>query len=210
MLSRERFVAIASARERPWRAVCEGGSSRPGDASTTPPAPSGMPTSIAAPRSSHAAQAWSRGTTPTAGTPAPARRPGSAAGRPPGRWPSRSAGRGPSPAPSSRSSPARPAPARSASAARCSRHAAIDGSSSVVAQPRARPRRLLLADHPQHLQDRRLLQPLAVQRRRAGQQLVEQHAQAVDVASGCRCRAGSAPPARGSCTPACRRPPRTR
>ena len=51
------------------------------------------------------------------------------------------------------------------------------------AQPRARLRRLLLADDPPHLVVRRLAQPLLVERRRAGQQLVQQHAQAVDVAA---------------------------
>ena len=35
----------------------------------------------------------------------------------------------------------------------------------------------------EHLVERRLAQPLPLQRRRAGQQLVEQHAQRVDVAA---------------------------
>ena len=47
-------------------------------------------------------------TTPTAGTPPPAGRSGSASRRRRSRWPSRSAGGGPSPAPSSRPSRARP------------------------------------------------------------------------------------------------------
>ena len=52
-----------------------------------------------------------------------------------------------------------------------------------VAQPRARPRRLLLADPPQDLREGRLEQPDPAQRRRAGQELVEQHTQGVDIAA---------------------------
>ena len=89
---------------------------------------------------------------PTAGTPAPARRPGSAARPRRSRWPSRSGGCGPSPAPSSRSSPARRAPASSAWPAPCAAGPRSTASASLrVAQPRARLRRLLLADDPPHL-----------------------------------------------------------
>jgi hypothetical protein len=49
------------------------------------------------------------------------------------------------------------------------------------AQPRARPRRLLLADDTQNLQQGILPQPLAVNRRRAGQQLIEQHTKGIHV-----------------------------
>ena len=52
------------------------------------------------------------------------------------------------------------------------------------AQLRARFRRLLLADHPQHFQHAGLGQRLAGKRRAAGQQLVQEHAQRVDVAAG--------------------------
>ena len=52
------------------------------------------------------------------------------------------------------------------------------------AQPRAGPRRLLLADDPPDLVESRLLEGLLVERRGAGQQLVEEHAQGVDVAAG--------------------------
>ena len=52
------------------------------------------------------------------------------------------------------------------------------------AEPRAGLRRLLLADDPPHLVERRLAERLAVERRAAGQQLVEQDAQGVDVAAG--------------------------
>ncbi len=50
------------------------------------------------------------------------------------------------------------------------------------AQLRARFRRLLLADHPEHLQHAGLGQLHAPERRAAGQQLVQQHPQRVDVA----------------------------
>ena len=115
---------------------------------------------------------------PTAGRPPPARPPGSA-GRPrPARWPSRTAGCGPSPAPSSRSSRARRGPACvSFAGSICRRARRGVGSASRRAQPGARPRRLLLPDQPAHLVPRRLLEPLPLQRRRAGQQLVEDHAQ---------------------------------
>ena len=58
------------------------------------------------------------------------------------------------------------------------------GNWSVVTQPRARLRRLLLANDPQHFVKRRLLQPFSLEGRRAGQQLIEQHAQRIDVAAG--------------------------
>ena len=61
------------------------------------------------------------GTTPTAGTPPPAGRSGAASRRPRSRWPSRTAACGPSPAPSSRSSRARPARHGSAAAGRTCR-----------------------------------------------------------------------------------------
>ena len=96
-------------------------------------------------------------TTPTAGTPPPARRSGTAARRPRSRWPSRSAGCGPSPAPSSRSSPARRAPS-GRSLPRVGPRAwptRVDERRAQRAQPRARPRRLLLADDPPHLVERR-------------------------------------------------------
>ena len=52
---------------------------------------------------------------------------------------------------------------------------------SVELNRSARPRRFLLADHPPDLVPRRLLEPLSFERRRAGQELVEQHAQRIDV-----------------------------
>src|SRR5262249_56161644 len=52
-----------------------------------------------------------------------------------------------------------------------------------LAQPGAGPGRLLLADPPQGLLQRRVPQLLRRQRRRAGEQLVEEHAQRVDVAA---------------------------
>ncbi len=52
------------------------------------------------------------------------------------------------------------------------------------AHPRARLGRLLLADDPQQLVVGRLVDPLLVERRRARQQLVQEHAQRVDVAAG--------------------------
>ena len=45
----------------------------------------------------------------------------------------------------------------------------------------ARFRRVDLADHPQHLQDRTPLELPGIQRRRPGQQLVEDHSQRIDV-----------------------------
>ena len=51
------------------------------------------------------------------------------------------------------------------------------------AQPRRGPHRLLLPDGPAHLVQARCQQLLRVERRLAGQQFVEQHAQAVDVAA---------------------------
>ena len=53
-----------------------------------------------------------------------------------------------------------------------------------VAQPRARPGRLLLPDQAEDLGERGLLDPLAAQRRAAREQLVQEHAQRVDVAAG--------------------------
>ena len=78
------------------------------------------------------------------------------------------------------------------------------GSASDVLIRLRRRRRLVLADHPQHLVERRLPDRLAVDRRRAGQQLVEDHAQRVDVAPGVDVQRVEARPARGSCTAACR------
>ena len=49
---------------------------------------------------------------------------------------------------------------------------------------RARPGRVDFSDHPQHLQERPALELLGIERRRAGQQLVEDHAQGVDVGTG--------------------------
>ncbi len=57
------------------------------------------------------------------------------------------------------------------------------GALSQRAEPRARAGWLLLADDPAHLVVAHLPQPLPVERRGAGQQLVEQHAQGVDVAA---------------------------
>ena len=57
-------------------------------------------------------------------------------------------------------------------------------SPSDVRQPRARLGRLLLADDPQDLvSSAASLKRSSVERRRAGQQLVEQHAQRIDVAA---------------------------
>ena len=137
------------------------------------------------------------GNAPTAGTPAPPRRPGNAARPSRSRWPSRSAGRGPSPAPSSRSSPARRCTRPLSFFGSSPRLAAMLGNCSRRAQPRARPRRLLLANHPQHLQQRRLHRPAcapAASCRSAART-------AARPASRCRCacrrRAGSPPPAPG-------------
>ena len=100
----------------------------------------------------------------------------------PGRWPSRSGGRGPSPAPSSRSSRGRPGPAwpagpapvaaagreaRQRLASSLSRRLGRGGSSS----------RMIRSISSQAAS----LEPLRLQRRRAGQQLVEEHAEGVDV-----------------------------
>ena len=49
------------------------------------------------------------------------------------------------------------------------------------AQLRARPRRIDLPHHPQHLQDRPPLELLGVDRRRTGEQLVEHHAEGIDI-----------------------------
>ena len=48
----------------------------------------------------------------------------------------------------------------------------------------ARPGRVDLPHHPQHLQERPPLELLRIDRRRAGQQLVEDHAERVDVGPG--------------------------
>ncbi len=52
------------------------------------------------------------------------------------------------------------------------------------ADPAAGRRRLDLADHPQHLVQRRAAERLAGDRRAAGEQLVEDHAEGVDVGAG--------------------------
>jgi len=49
-------------------------------------------------------------------------------------------------------------------------------------EPHAGPRRLLLLDQPHQLAQRSLAQPLPLQRRRAGQQLIKQHPERVNVA----------------------------
>ena len=101
---------------------------------------------------------------------------------------------------------------RSASAARSCRQAAIRSAvPRSSTEPHARPRRLLLADDPQHfVRIAPCCSRLAIERSRAGQKLVEEHAQAVDVAASVDVEPDSAPPARGSCTAAYRRPRRTR
>lgn len=53
--------------------------------------------------------------------------------------------------------------------------------SAGLAEPGARRGWIFLANQPQNLQQCRLLQPLPRQRRAAGHQFIEQHAQAVDV-----------------------------
>ena len=52
------------------------------------------------------------------------------------------------------------------------------------ADHRAGPPWFLLANDPSHLVEGRLLQPLFLKRRRAGQQLVQQDAQRIDIAAG--------------------------
>ena len=146
---------------------------------------------------------------PTAGTPAPARRPGSAAGRPRGRWPSRSAGCGPSPAPSSRSSPARLAPDRSASAARRAgtpRSMEVLRSSRAACSAVATPPRGSLAGPQETPPPSAACAPAGSSRSRARTAARP----GCRCRCGCRCRAGSARPVLGSCTPACPPPPRTR
>ena len=64
-------------------------------------------------------------------------------------------------------------------------------------QPGARPGRLLLADDAADLVVGRLLEPLLGERRRAGQQLVQEHAERVDVAAGVDVQVAHAPPAPG-------------
>ena len=58
------------------------------------------------------------------------------------------------------------------------------------ADPRAGLGRLLLADDAADFVERRRAHPLLVERRRAGEQFVEQHAQRVDVAAGVDVEAG--------------------
>ena len=55
---------------------------------------------------------------------------------------------------------------------------------SSVLQPAAGTRRLVFADDPPHLVEAGFAERLLVERRRAGEQLVEQHAQRIDVAAG--------------------------
>ena len=101
------------------------------------------------------------------------------------RWPSRSGGCGPSPAPSSRSSRARRAPACSAWPAPVCRLAAIAAARRRVVLSRVlglggSSSRMM----PQHLvRSAACLNRSLVERRRAGQQLVQQHAQRIDVAA---------------------------
>ena len=95
------------------------------------------------------------GTRPTAGRPPPARRSGAARCRGPARRPTRSGGCGPSPGTSSRSSRVRRGPAASAGPAPSAAAPPGRQPSAGRRQPRARPRRLLLADHPQRLDERR-------------------------------------------------------
>ena len=119
---------------------------------------------------------------------APARRSGTAARRRRSRWPSRSAGCGPSPAPSSRSSPARRAPSRPSR-----RGSALRLAETVV--QRRRPSvlsRVLGLGGSSSRMIRRISSKAAcrkrlpVERRRPGQQLVQQHAQASRCRCGCR------------------------
>ena len=56
-------------------------------------------------------------------------------------------------------------------------------------EPPARLLRLFLANDPQELVDRDLAQPLPLERRRAGQEFVQEHAQGIDVAAGVDVRA---------------------
>ena len=94
-------------------------------------------------------------------------------------------------APSSRSSPARRAPACVSLAGSVCRLAAIDGSVSLErAQPRARLGRLLLADDPQHLVERRLL-AAAFARTASCRSAARTAARPANrCRCGCRCRAG--------------------
>ena len=57
---------------------------------------------------------------------------------------------------------------------------------------------------PAHLVKAGLQQFLGVERRAAGEQFVEQHAKAVDVAAGVDVESAQLAPARGSCRRACR------
>ncbi len=74
-----------------------------------------------------------------------------------------------------------------------------------LAEPRARLGRLFLLDPPQDLGVARLAQRRPLQRRATGQELVKQARPASRCRCGCRPRARSSRPARGSCIPACRR-----
>ena len=116
---------------------------------------------------------------------------------------------GPSRAPSSRSSRARLARAWPASRARCWRRAEIAASVSLESRkPRARLGRLFLADLAQDLGVGGLAHFGTAERSRAGEQLVEQHAQRVDIAARVDVEGSRARPARGSCIRACRSPRR--
>ena len=64
--------------------------------------------------------------------------------------------------------------------------------------------RLVFADHPAHFVEAGFDQRVVVEGRVAGEQLVEQHAQRIDIAARIDVEAGSARPARGSCRAACR------
>ena len=147
---------------------------------------------------------------PTAGRPRPARRSGSARRRGPARQPSRTAASGPSPPPSSRSNPAPRAPASPAaparSGARCRDRRQL---STGLAQAAAGLGRLLLADPPQDLGVGGLPQ-LGALRAACCRSTARTGARPANrCRCGCRRPGRPAPPARGSCTPACRRPART-
>ena len=59
----------------------------------------------------------------------------------------------------------------------------FDSDSPIVLKPRAWPGRLLFLDDAANLVIGRRREPLTVERRRPGQQLVKEHAQAVDIAA---------------------------
>ena len=142
-----RPVAVGPGLHRHHRADAR----RPGPRPARPPPP---------PAPGSAGRTSAAGSPAAAGGPAPARRPGTAARPRRTRWPSRTGGRGPSPAPSSRSSPARRAAAPSACAGSVAAVGRQRRQAVGRAQLGARPRRLLLPDHPQHLQQPGLLQLL--------------------------------------------------